>query len=376
MYWHILLTEKCNSECRYCYKKSLKEFDNGLQNKFNFEFNAPCNFEANYEKLKKFVMQDKNPVIIFYGGEPLLQIEKIKEIMDLFGDSARYCMQTNAKLLDKLDSKYMNNFSRILVSIDGNKQKTDSNRGKGNYDLVIKNIEYIRKKAYKGEIVARMTISQSSGKDFFKQVKHLIELINKKLFDSIHWQLDMGFYKNDFNEIKIKKFVENYNKNLSELIDYWISEMANGKVFKLYPLLGFFESIYYNKPVEGIRCGAGFIGYAITTNGKITACPILNNITNFYCGDLNSKLNEIKKISVIEPCKSCKDLGICGGRCLYMNYAKLWPEKAQKLICSTIKHLINEIKRVLPEIKTLINKGVISEEDFDYEKYFGPEITP
>ncbi|MBU3912936.1 MAG: radical SAM protein [Nanoarchaeota archaeon] len=27
MHFHIILTEKCNSQCKYCYEKSMKEFD-------------------------------------------------------------------------------------------------------------------------------------------------------------------------------------------------------------------------------------------------------------------------------------------------------------------------------------------------------------
>ena len=38
MHYHILLTELCNSKCRYCYEKSLKEFDNELDKKSDFEY--------------------------------------------------------------------------------------------------------------------------------------------------------------------------------------------------------------------------------------------------------------------------------------------------------------------------------------------------
>jgi len=372
MYWHILLTEKCNSECKYCYEKSMKEFDNGLDKKFKFDFSEPCSSEINLDKLKKFISQDKSPVIVFYGGEPLLNISKIKEIINGLGSSVRYCMQTNGKLLNELPKEYMDKFSRILVSIDGNKERTDFNRGTGTYDKVIENIELIKENGFKGEIVARMTISQDFS-DLYEQVRNILSI---QLFNSVHWQLDMGFYKNDFEEKKISKFVSDYNKSLTKLINFWADNIELGKVLKLYPFLGFFESIYSNKPVEGIRCGAGFKGYAITTSGKIAACPIMNNIQDFNCGNLDSKLDDLKKINIIEPCKSCKDLGICGGRCLYMNYAKLWDENAQKYICLTIRHLISEIKRIMPWIKESIDDCSVTKKDFEYEQYFGPEITP
>ena len=88
--------------------------------------------------LKKFINKDKNPVIIFYGGEPLLQINKIMKIIDNI--DVPYRMQTNGKLLDKLPIEYLNKIGKILVSIDGDKERTDSNRGIGTYNLVMKNI--------------------------------------------------------------------------------------------------------------------------------------------------------------------------------------------------------------------------------------------
>jgi hypothetical protein len=59
-----------------------------------------CFFHVDVFKLKKFIEKDKQAVIIFYGGEPLLQIEKIKEIVDNINVPFR--MQTNGKLLDKI----------------------------------------------------------------------------------------------------------------------------------------------------------------------------------------------------------------------------------------------------------------------------------
>jgi uncharacterized protein len=347
----------------------MNEFENGLEKRWKFDFNAPCDSEIDLEKLKEFILQDNEPVIIFYGGEPLLKLDKIKKIMDVFGDSVRYCMQTNGRLLDMVPSEYMDKFSRILVSIDGDRERTNYNRGAGTYDLILENIKFVRENGYKGEIVARMTISFS---DLFEQVKHLTEI---KEFDSVHWQIDAGFYKSDFIEKEFKEFVDEYNESVSKLMKYWIDNIKKGKVLKLYPFLGIFESFYHGRSTK-LRCGSGHSGYTITTKGDIVACPILNNVTDFYTGTLDSKLDELKKFDVGEPCTKCMYKRICGGRCLYSNQAKLWPEKGMKLICETIIHLINVMKKHMKEIRELIDKKIINEKDFEYEKYFGPEIIP
>jgi uncharacterized protein len=365
MHYHIILTELCNSQCRYCYKKSMQEFDNQLEKKFKFDFSAPESLEINIKKLKRFLLKDPEPVLIFYGGEPLLEIDKIIRIMDEIHIPFR--MQTNGKNLDKLPVKYLNRITRILISIDGDKERTDYNKGDGTYDKIIQNISLIQRNGYKGEIIARMTISEFP--DVYEQVKNLI----KAGFTSIHWQIDAGFYKFDYDYEKFKKFSEEYNKSISKLINFWITQIEKG--IRLYPFIGIADSLLNNEKTL-LRCGAGHSGYTITTDGKIVACPIMNCIKDFEAGDLNSNPKELKKFSISGKCTTCSYFDLCGGRCLYWNKAELWPEQGNELICNTIKHMIDEIKKNLPKIKMLIEDGIISKKQFKYEKYFGPEIIP
>jgi len=198
-------------------------------------------------------------------------------------------------------------------------------------------------------------------------------LFSRDIFDSVHFQIDAGFYKNDFNYEKIVEFVKKYNKSVKLLLGWWLEEMKKGEVHKIYPFLGIFNSIHNNE-TSRLRCGSGYANYTITTSGKLSACPIMNGVKNFYCGDIKS--GPTKEIDVIEPCTSCEYLNLCGGRCLYSNYAKLWPPEGEKLICETIINLIEGIKEITPEIEDLISSKVVRNSEFLYEKYFGPEIIP
>jgi len=342
----------------------MKNSGSEIGKKFSFDFSDSG--ELDVGKMKKFLENDKNSVLVFYGGEPLLEIEKIKEIMDEIDVPFR--MQTNGKLLDKLTAKYMNRITKILVSLDGTKKRTDNNRGKGNYDLVMKNIRLVKKNGYKGELIARMTILYP---DIFEQTMSLID----SGFSSVHWQLDAGFYDFDFNKKKFSTFVRKYNKSISKLVEFWISEMKKGKVLRFYPFVAIADSILNGEKTK-LRCGSGHSGYAIANSGKIFACPITNHIENFLAGDLDTEPKDLKKFDVKGRCLECNDKNLCGGRCLYWNYSDLWPEDGDELICSTVKHLIKELKKKMPEIRKLIEKGIISNKDFEYEKYFGPEIIP
>jgi uncharacterized protein len=369
MHYHIILTEKCNSECRYCYGKSMKEFENSLGDKFEFDYSDPCMSQADVGKLKEFLKKDD--VLVFYGGEPLVNLEKLKEIMDSI--SVQFRMQTNGLLLDKLEIKYLKKIGKILVSLDGNKERTDFNRGKGNYERVLSNLKKIRADGYSGEIIGRMTISQDFP-DVYEQVLNLVELIDQGILDSIHFQLDVGFYEGDYCKKKIENFFEEYNKSLKKLIGWWIGKIRESKVYKIYPFVGIVNPLLKGVKDCGLRCGAGHAGYAITTSGKVVACPIMNSIENFKAGDLSS--GSLKKFDCKEECGNCEVYGLCGGRCMYWRKAKLWPKEGDEMICNSIREYINCLNGKLEEIRELIEKGVVREEDFEFEEFFGPEIIP
>lgn len=366
----MILTERCNLQCSYCYGKSMEEFDNGLDKRWTYDMAAPCVSEVTPDQIQGLLSQDDDPTLVFYGGEPLMQLEKIMQIMDQV--PARYMLQTNGVLLHKLPSEYLNRMPKILVSLDGNEERTDTNRGKGRYHQIVKNLRLIRGNGYKGEIVARMTLSYP---DIYEQVMHVWELVQEGLFDSVHWQLDAAFYQHDYDKEEFARFVQEYNASITKLVSWWAEKLGEGQVPLLYSFVGIMESLLTGEPTK-LRCGSGYANYTITTSGKLSACPIMNSVENFYCGDMNSDLSSIREVHIGKPCSTCSYKGLCGGRCLYAHDAKLWPEEGMQQLCSTITHLIDSLQSLKPSIDALIGEGTLSLEDFSYEKYFGPEIIP
>lgn len=376
MHYHLILTEKCNLKCKYCYEKSLNEFDNNLKNKFKFDYSDPAVSVVSLTNLKNFLKKDKNPILVFYGGEPLLMIDKIIQIIDFLKDlNVKYRMQTNGIFLDKIPIKYLKKIDKILISLDGGKRITNFYRGKGVYEKVVKNLKFIRKNGYVGELIARMTVSFETP-NIYKNVLSLKKLIDKKLINSIHWQLDAGFYSNDYDEIRTTNFFKKYNYWVKKLIFYWFKKIKKRKVYRFYPFLGIVKPILLDDKNCSLRCGSGHSGYTITTSGKIVSCPIMNSIENFKCGDLHSNPLKLKKFDCLAECKNCFVYPLCGGRCLYWRKAKLWPKKGDDLICNSIKFYINEIKKQMPQIQALILNRKINIKKFFYEDYFGPEIIP
>ena len=200
MFFHVILTTECNLQCRYCYGEALEDVDADFSG-FDVEYFMPKKINYDASLLDRFCKQDPDCVLTFYGGEPLLCIDEIKQIMDHV-TAKHFMIQTNGLLLKRLEPKYVNRFHTILVSLDGNEALTDFYRGEGCFDRVMNNVKWIKQNGFEGELIARMTVMENT--DIYKQVKWLIDN-HEFSFPSVHWQLNAGFWGTDFARRDFKK---------------------------------------------------------------------------------------------------------------------------------------------------------------------------
>lgn len=148
------VTDACNLRCEYCaYGKLYSDYD------------VRSNKMLSVKTAERFIdymttlwnssdnrSVNNNLYISFYGGEPLLNMPFIREIVDYtrqkrLKKSCTYNMTTNAILLDcYMDFLVENNFS-LLISLDGDKTG-DSYRikadGKESFEQVTANIDKLR----------------------------------------------------------------------------------------------------------------------------------------------------------------------------------------------------------------------------------------
>jgi putative peptide-modifying radical SAM enzyme len=376
MFFHVILTSDCNLQCKYCFGESLDDFDEEFCDDIEVDYNLPRKINYDVVSLDYFCRKDPECVLTFYGGEPLLQAKKLKEIMDKIKPK-HFMIQTNGLLLAKLEPKYINRFHTILVSIDGQEDLTDHYRGKGTFRKVIDNLKLIKKNGYKGELIARMTVMEQT--DIEKQVKWLLS--NEEFsFSSIHWQLNAGFWGNDYQRRNFEQWTKtSYIPGVRSLAQFWVEKMEQeGVVLKLYPLLGIAESLLNGEKNCLMRCGGGWINYAIQTDGYLMPCPTMWGMKKYYLGHIkDADPLKLPKIFVNQkPCVDCQILNVCGGRCLYTNITKRWGDKDYSKVCYTVEQLIEAVKAELPRIQHLINQRRIDLKDFDYVKYNGCEIIP
>jgi putative peptide-modifying radical SAM enzyme len=374
MFFHVVLTTECNLQCRYCFGETLEDFDEDFSD-FDVDYSLPRKANYSWDLLAKFCSQDPDCVLTFYGGEPLLCADEIRQVMDAV-KPRHFMIQTNGLLLDRLEPEYVNRFHTILVSVDGDEALTDYYRGRGTFRKVTDNLKQIVKNGFKGELIARMTVMEQT--DIHKQVTWLLD--NREFaFSSVHWQLNAGFWGNDYARRDFKRWSEsNYIPGLARLARFWVDEMEEKRVVhRLYPFLGIADSLLFNDEPSLLRCGGGWTNYAVQTDGFIVPCPTMWGMRDYYLGHVSeADPLKLKRLFVKEPCTGCDILGICGGRCLYANITKRWSKDAYAMVCNTVRGLVAAVEAQVPRIKKLFKNGTVSQKDFGFMKYNGCEIIP
>ena len=349
MLYIVLATGQCNLRCRYCggsFPPSL----------------VPWSVQYPIEDLKRLIESDPEAIVALYGGEPLMNPEFVRTVLDEV-KARRYVIQTNGLLVDRLESEYWRRFDAVLLSIDGVREVTDYYRGEGVYDAVLGSAKWLRKAGFAGDLIARMALSERS--DVYRDVTHLLSL---GLFDHVHWQLDVVWSDRweDFDS-----WAERYKEGLSKLARLWLSEMRRGRALGIVPFLGVAKVALFGAG-GGLPCGAGRDAFAISTDGRILACPIAVQEKWAEVG----RLGEVKgpedirgSVQIGEPCTSCEYYRYCGGRCLYAYKERLWGDEGFERVCDLTRHLVDEVLVAVPEIRRLVEKGIIDPEELHYPPF-------
>lgn len=173
----LQITKDCNFKCRYCLFANDTN-TNRTHEKINMSFEtAKSCVDFLYEH-----SADVNVVnISFYGGEPLLNFETIRKVVEYANNKfsskkIAYSMTINGSLLtDSVVEFIVKNDFRIAISLDGPKNIQNKHRkflgsGKGTFDVVYKCINDLKK----------------DYKDYFeKSVSFLPVVIDDEKYDNV-----------------------------------------------------------------------------------------------------------------------------------------------------------------------------------------------
>ena len=131
--WAILLdpTSACNLHCKGCWAAE-------YGNKLNLSF----------DEIDSIIKQGKELGIYMYiytGGEPMVRKDDLIKLCEKHNDCI-FLTFTNATLIDEAFAKEMLKVKNFIpaISIEGNRETTDSRRGEGTYDKVVKAMKILK----------------------------------------------------------------------------------------------------------------------------------------------------------------------------------------------------------------------------------------
>lgn len=260
----INLTQSCNLRCSYCFTegKSNKIISLDIAKKsIDFLINNVKN-----AKLEDLTNNQRKIDISFWGGEPLLEWDLLKEIV-LYAESIKpddmiisFGGTTNGVLLtsDKFD--FLDEHKILfMVSFDGTKESHDKYRvfenGNGSYDIVEGNLKEIIKRwpIYR----VRMSLHPDGCKNFYNDIKHLIDIgVNNIYYSPV--------FEYEFTEEQWKI----WETECFKVIDLLAEHQKNGREIRIEHFVSYAKES--DKAIYPCGAGRGYIG--IDTDGSLWPC--------------------------------------------------------------------------------------------------------
>ncbi|WP_027717992.1 thioether cross-link-forming SCIFF peptide maturase [Desulfovirgula thermocuniculi] len=310
----------CNLACRYCFA-----------GQGNFGGEAGLMPLEVGQKAIDFLLTASGPrrrvEVDFFGGEPLLNLPVLKELVaygrekaEALGKHIKFTVTTNALLLNPDVAAYLNEQDMaVVLSIDGRPQVHDAMRvfpgGGGSYRYVLENVKRFVATRPQGEYYIRGTFTRHN-LDFARDVLHLADLGFKKI--SLEPVVACGAADYALRPEDVPAVCAEYE----ELARLLVERSRAGEPFEFF---------HFNIDLEGgpclVRrlwgCGAGVEYLAVTPGGDLYPCHQFVGRPEFCLGHVaegitrRDLVEQFKAAHVYnkEPCRQCWARFFCGGGC-------------------------------------------------------------
>lgn len=310
----------CNIRCAYCFAS---------QGDFKGD-RSLMSYEVGKKALDMLVMNSgnrRNLEVDFFGGEPLMNFEVVKQLVDygrslepIYNKNFRFTITTNGVLLNDENMDYINeNMSNVVLSIDGRKEVNDRMRytisGGGTYDIIVEKFKKMVEKRDGKSYYVRGTFTKNN-LDFSKDVIHLADLG----FESTSVEPVVAKPTDSYaiTEADLDVLKAEYERLAEEIV------LRNGtdKAFKFFHFaIDMNQGPCVVKRLSG--CGAGSEYLAITPEGDVYPCHQFVGDEHFKMGNVMAGIldfglsNQFKNAHVYnkEKCRSCWAKFYCSGGC-------------------------------------------------------------
>lgn len=314
------IAHDCNLACKYCFAgegeycgdRSLMSFEVGKQ---AFDF-----LIANSSTRK-------NLEVDFFGGEPLMNFEVVKQLVayareqeKIHNKNFRFTLTTNGVLLDEEVMDFANKeMYNVVLSLDGRKETNDrmrvSRNGKGSYDLIVPKFKEMVKRRGDKEYYIRGTYTHYNT-DFTKDILHMADLgFTKLAMEPVVASPDAPYA---LKEEDLPILFDQYEKLAAEMV----RREKNGKGFTFFHYMIDLEGgPCIAKRIAG--CGVGTEYVAVTPWGDLYPCHQFVGDENYLLGNVfdgitNEEVRSRFKMCNIytrPQCNDCFARLYCSGGC-------------------------------------------------------------
>lgn len=319
------IAHDCNLACKYCFAgegeycgdRSLMSFEVGKQ---AFDF-----LIANSGTRK-------NLEVDFFGGEPLMNFEVVKQLVayareqeKIHNKNFRFTLTTNGVLLDEEVMDFANKeMYNVVLSLDGRKETNDrmrvSRNGKGSYDLIVPKFKEMVKRRGDKEYYIRGTYTHYNT-DFTKDILHMADLgFTKLAMEPVVASPDAPYA---LKEEDLPILFDQYEKLAAEMV----RREKNGKGFTFFHYMIDLEGgPCIAKRIAG--CGVGTEYVAVTPWGDLYPCHQFVGDENYLLGNVfdgitNEEVRSRFKMCNIYTrplCNDCFARLYCSGGCSANSY--------------------------------------------------------
>ncbi len=314
------IAHDCNLRCKYCFAGE-GEY-HGDRSLMSSEIG-----KAAIDFLLTHSGKRRNLEIDFFGGEPLMNFEVVKEIIEYARsmESAhhknfRFTITTNGLLLDEEKKAYINtHMNNVVLSIDGRKEVNDRMRyrvgGQGSYDAIVPKFQDLAESRNQTNYYVRGTFTRDN-LDFSKDVLHLADLGFEQV--SVEPVVAPSTMSYALREEDIPVLCAQYESLAEEML----KRQEEGKSFNFFHfMIDLTQGPCVSKRLSG--CGAGSEYLAVTPQGELYPCHQFVGMPEFSMGTVyegvtnREKLNQFENCNVYakEECKKCWAKFYCSGGC-------------------------------------------------------------
>ncbi|NLM12713.1 MAG: thioether cross-link-forming SCIFF peptide maturase [Epulopiscium sp.] len=314
------IAHDCNLKCKYCFAGE------GEYRGHRSLMSAEVGKKA-IDFLIQASQNRRNLEIDFFGGEPLMNFEVVKEIVDYarsieakYNKNFRFTITTNGVLLDDEIQAYINeHMHNVVLSIDGRKEVHDRMRytvnHKGSYDIIVPKFKKIADSRNQTNYYVRGTFTREN-LDFAKDVLHLADLGFKQVsVEPVVAPKEMSYA---LREEDLPMLYEQYEELAKELV----RRKKEGQGFNFFHfMIDLTQGPCVAKRLAG--CGSGSEYLAVTPEGDLYPCHQFVGLEEFKMGNVFEGIQNLPmqkqfqacNVYAKEECKNCWAKFYCSGGC-------------------------------------------------------------